>query len=139
MLGGLRAYGVLGDGGKLADQTTLISVTDTTGKPLIGASTRTDPRQVLDAGAAYILTDILAGNTDPNQNPYWGKFELTASGGQHRPATLKTGTNNDAKDLNAYGYLGTPSAADRTMLPYSTPVLFFQKPASSSVMRTVMV
>ena len=118
----VRAYGVLGDGGKLADQTTLISVTDTTGKPLIGASTRTDPRQVLDAGAAYILTDILAGNTDPNQNPYWGKFELTASGGQHRPATLKTGTNNDAKDLNAYGYLGTPSAADRAKGEYALAV-----------------
>jgi membrane peptidoglycan carboxypeptidase len=117
----VRAYGVLGDGGKLADQTTLVSVTDPTGAVLLGPSTRAQPAQVLDAGTAYIMTDILAGNTDPAQNPFWGKFELT-SGGKHRPATLKTGTNNDAKDLNAYGYLGTPSAADRAKGEYALAV-----------------
>ena len=29
--------------------------------------------------------------------------------GVRRPATLKTGTNNDAKDLSAYGYIAPPS------------------------------
>ena len=28
---------------------------------------------------------------------------------RRRPATLKTGTNNDAKDLNAYGYIAPPT------------------------------
>ena len=36
-------------------------------------------------------------------NPFWGKFAIIGPEGR-RPATLKTGTNNDAKDLNAYGY-----------------------------------
>ena len=58
------------------------------------------------------MTDILAGNTNPNVNPFWGKFAITGPDGR-RPATLKTGTNNDAKDLNAYGYIAPPTDAGR--------------------------
>ena len=63
--------------------------------------------QVVSPQAAYIVTDILAGNTNPNVNPFWGKFAINDADGR-RPATLKTGTNNDAKDLNAYGYIAPP-------------------------------
>jgi membrane peptidoglycan carboxypeptidase len=116
-----RAYSVLADGGQLVDQTTLLTVTDPSGNELIGPDTRTPPRQVLDQGAAGIVTDILAGNTIPSQNPFWGQFEITA-GNRHRPATLKTGTNNDAKDLNAWGYIGAPSTADRQKGEYALTV-----------------
>jgi hypothetical protein len=54
------------------------------------------------------MTDILAGNTDPHQNPYWGKNAIMDNG-QRRPATLKTGTTNDTKDLSAYGFLAPPA------------------------------
>ncbi len=117
----IRAYGVLADGGQLVDQTTILSVTDPSGKELAGVSTRQAPQQVLDPGAAAIVTDILAGNTDPNQNPFWGVFQIVDKG-HRRPATLKTGTNNDAKDLNAFGYVGPPSAADRTNGEYALAV-----------------
>ena len=59
-----------------------------------------------------MLTDILAGNTNPKVNPFWGKFAIM-DGSKRRPATLKTGTNNDARDLNAYGYIGAPNTAGR--------------------------
>ena len=45
----------------------------------------------------------------PNVNPFWGKFAINGPDGGRRPATLKTGTNNDAKDLNAYGYIAPPT------------------------------
>ena len=46
-------------------------------------------------------------------NPFWGKFALKGPGGDRRPATLKTGTNNDAKDLNAYGFIAPPTREQR--------------------------
>ena len=35
--------------------------------------------------------------------------QITNEAGERRPATLKTGTNNDAKDLNAYGFIAPPT------------------------------
>ncbi len=67
------------------------------------------------------MTDILAGNTDPKVNPYWGKFKIT-EGKRRRPATLKTGTNNDALDLSAYGYIGAPSTKERANGEYALAV-----------------
>ena len=75
----------------------------------------------MDPGAAGIMTDILAGNTDPKVNPFWGKFKIT-EGNRRRPATLKTGTNNDARDLNAYGYIGAPSTKERANGEYALAV-----------------
>ncbi len=120
----VRAYGTLADGGQLVDQTTLLKVTDPSGNVLIDHTdiSKVVAQQVLDPGAAYIITDTLAGNTQPSINPYWGQFELKSSSGKHRPATLKTGTNNDAKDLNAWGYIGVPSAADRQKGEYALAV-----------------
>ena len=129
----IRAYGAMADGGQLVDQTTILTVTDPSGKELAGASTRAAPEQVLDPGAAAIVTDILAGNTDPNQNPFWGIFQITDKG-KHRPATLKTGTNNDAKDLNAFGYVGPPSAADRTNGEYALTVGAWNGNSDNSLM-----
>ncbi|MHB8958065.1 MAG: transglycosylase domain-containing protein [Candidatus Limnocylindrales bacterium] len=120
----VRAYGTLADGGQLADQTTLLKVTDSTNNVLIDHTdiSKVQTTKALDPQAAYIITDTLAGNTQPSINPFWGQFELTNARGQHRPATLKTGTNNDAKDLNAWGYIGAPSASDRTKGEYALAV-----------------
>ncbi len=65
-----------------------------------------EPEQVLSAASAYLVTDILADNTDPATNPLWGpRFQLQTADGGRRPATLKTGTTNDFRDLQAVGYL----------------------------------
>ncbi len=50
------------------------------------ARTSSDPyappegTQVISPQAAYIVTDILAGNTNKNVNPFWGQFAITGPG-----------------------------------------------------------
>ena len=62
---------------------------------------------------AYLVTDILEGNTDSRQNPIWAeKLALRGPDGERRPAAVKTGTTNDARDLGTYGFLlRSPTAA----------------------------
>ena len=69
--------------------------------------------QVVSPQSAFIVTDILRENTIRAVNPYWGQFQIRDENGDYRPATLKTGTNNDAKDLNAYGYIAPPTEDGR--------------------------
>ena len=56
---------------------------------------------------AWIMQDILQSNTDPRSNPWWAKRALY-SGGQRRPAALKTGTTNGEIDLAAMGFVAPP-------------------------------
>ena len=60
--------------------------------------------------AAYIITDILAGNTIRSVNPFWGEWQITngVTGSTVRPAAYKTGTTSDNKDVHAYGFLAPP-------------------------------
>jgi peptidoglycan glycosyltransferase len=109
----VTGYGTIADGGQYVPHTTIIAVKNADGSPARLAPVA-QPKRVASAQAAYILTNILSGNTEPSINPFWGKFELKSSAGQHRPATLKTGTNNDAKDLNAYGFIAPPDDAGRS-------------------------
>ncbi|HYM82728.1 MAG TPA: penicillin-binding transpeptidase domain-containing protein, partial [Candidatus Dormibacteraeota bacterium] len=106
------AYATLANAGGHVGHTSILRVTASDGSDALPAYRPPTPRQVVSAGAAAIVTDILAGNTDPRTNPYWGRFQLT-SGGTRRPATLKTGTNDQARDLNAYGFIAPPDAAGR--------------------------
>jgi membrane peptidoglycan carboxypeptidase len=118
----ITAYGTLANGGTKLGHTTILSVKDQAGQDVIPPYTPPKGDQVASPQAAWIITDILSGNTDPHINPFWGKFELKGPGGKHRPATLKTGTNNDAKDLNAYGYIAPPSSAGRDAGQYALAV-----------------
>ncbi len=131
----IRSYGVLGDGGKLADQTTIITVTASNGEAVLTEEDRAEPEQVLDPAAAFIVTNVLAGNTNPSINPFWGRFRITDDG-KRRPATLKTGTNNDAKDLNAYGFIGAPSRAEREDGEYALAVGAWNGNSDNSLVST---
>jgi membrane peptidoglycan carboxypeptidase len=113
------SYATLANGGRYIGRTSILSVKDSSGKDLVPPYAPPDGTQVVGAPAAAIVTDMLASNTDPNINPYWGKWEVKAKGGQHRDATLKTGTNNDAKDLNAYGYIAPPTREGRANGEYA--------------------
>jgi hypothetical protein len=53
------------------------------------------------------MTDILASNTDPAQNPFWSKRAIM-DGKTRRPAALKTGTTDATIDLTAVGFLAPP-------------------------------
>jgi membrane peptidoglycan carboxypeptidase len=101
------AYGTLANGGVLATPYLIEKITDRNGKVVYDhASDAPKPERVISAQSAYLVTDILADNTDPAANPWWGpRFQLPAVGGKRRPATLKTGTTNDFRDLQAFGYL----------------------------------
>jgi len=101
------AYGTLANGGVLATPYLIEKITDRNGKVVYDhASDAPKPERIISAQAAYLVTDILADNTDPAANPWWGpRFQLPAVGGKRRPATLKTGTTNDFRDLQAFGYL----------------------------------
>ena len=110
----MTAYGTLANGGKEIPHTTILAIKDAQRKGRRRPVPPPAGKQVVSPQAAFIVTDILAGNTNKNVNPFWGKFSITGPDGR-RPATLKTGTNNDAKDLNAYGYIAPPTdgRADR--------------------------
>jgi membrane peptidoglycan carboxypeptidase len=109
----VTAYGTLANGGKYIGHTTILSITDRAGKPVVPPYTPPEGVQAASPQAAFIVTDMLAGNTNPRVNPFWGKFAIEDADGTRRPATLKTGTNNDAKDLNAYGFIAPPSEDGR--------------------------
>jgi membrane peptidoglycan carboxypeptidase len=100
------AYGALANGGVLAEPFLIEKITDHAGNVIYDHSTD-GPAPVREIGedAAYLVTNILADNTNPAKNTIWGKrFQLLTPDGR-RPATLKTGTTNDYRDLQAFGYL----------------------------------
>jgi membrane peptidoglycan carboxypeptidase len=107
------AYGALANGGVLVPTYLIEKITDANGTVIYDhGQDAPEPRRVLSAQAAYLVTDILADNTDPAQNSIWGqRFQLQTPEGR-RPATLKTGTTNDFRDLQAFGYLAPDKDPD---------------------------
>ena len=117
----VSSYGTLANGGTAIGHTTILTITDTKGVDVIDPYVPPAGEQVISPQAAWIVTDILNGNTVRSINPFWGKFAITGPDGR-RPATLKTGTNNDTKDLNAYGYIAPPTSAGRADGAYALVV-----------------
>ena len=63
----------------------------------------------MSGGTAFLISDILQGNSDPRVNKAWGPvLETKGPGGKRRPIAAKTGTAQDARDLATYGYLAPP-------------------------------
>jgi membrane peptidoglycan carboxypeptidase len=108
----VNAYATLANGGSYIPHTTILRVQDQAGNDVVAPRAKPEAKRVASREATAIVTDVLSGNTDESVNPFWGKFKVT-DGGRRRPATLKTGTNNDAKDLNAYGFIAAPTADGR--------------------------
>ena len=104
------AYGALANEGYRVPPRMILEVRDPSGAIVYKAPDPTAPRTI-SAEAAYLVTDILAGNTDPKQNPIWSAALEIRNGpnGEHRPVAVKTGTANDARDLATYGYLAPPA------------------------------
>jgi penicillin-binding protein 1A len=105
----LGAYGTVANGGVLMPRRVISSIVDDDGRT-VWPTPETTPKgaRVTSAGAAYIITDILAGNTDKKVNPFWGKWAIY-DGKERRPAAYKTGTTSDNRDVAAYGFLAPPS------------------------------
>ena len=103
------AYGAIANGGKLMPRTMILKVVDTNGTVIWPDPAAKQPQgsQVISPQTAYIMTDILAGNTVPKTNPFWGEWAVY-DGTTRRPAAYKTGTTSDNRDVHAYGYLAPP-------------------------------
>jgi len=107
------AFGGLADGGVHVPPRMILEIRDSNGKVVWHAP---DPQgtQAVSPQAAFLVSDIIAGNTDPAQNPIWAAPLALHNGphGTNRPAAVKTGTSSEARDLATYGYLAPPADAD---------------------------
>jgi membrane peptidoglycan carboxypeptidase len=104
------AYGTIANGGVHVPPRMILKIIGPDGT-VVWQAPQPTTNQAISPQAAFLVSDILAGNTDPKQNPIWSaKLRLTnGKGGAYRPAAAKTGTANDARDLATYGFLAPPS------------------------------
>jgi membrane peptidoglycan carboxypeptidase len=112
----LGAYSMIANEGKLEPRRVIKTILDPDGEvywPKAGDLPKAE--QVVDKGAAYIVTDILSGNTQKSVNPYWAKWAIYDHG-VRRPAAYKTGTTSDNRDVAAYGFLAPPQNKDEPAL-----------------------
>ncbi|MBF8290458.1 MAG: Penicillin-binding protein, partial [Chloroflexi bacterium] len=103
----VSAYGAIANGGVLMPRQTILEVRDAAGTVIHSTADKPLGKRVASAQAAYIVTDILQGNTIRSVNPFWAKWRIL-EGDDRRPAAYKTGTTSDNKDVHAYGYLAPP-------------------------------
>jgi membrane peptidoglycan carboxypeptidase len=105
----VSAYGAIADGGTLVQRNMVISIKNAKGDTTWVASPQsTKTTHPSTPAASYVMTNILAGNTDPAQNNWWSQYMIT-QGSARRPATLKTGTSDQTEDLFAVGYVAPPA------------------------------
>ncbi len=134
-----QSYATMANGGVNVGHTSILEITSVNPDNKVTYQYQMPTgKQVISEQASYVMTDILKGNTDPNQNPVWSDYaQITAKNGQRRPAALKTGTTNDAKDLNAYGYIAPPSKAGRRNGEFALSVGVWAGNSNSSPVTTV--
>ena len=103
------AFGTFGNMGVHMPTRMILSITAPNGAETYRAP---DPKgeRALSPQAAFLINDILNGNTDMHQNRFWAStLELrNGPGGRRRPAAVKTGTADNNMDFGAYGYLPPP-------------------------------
>ena len=95
------AYQVVANMGVRVEPTMIMKIIDRNGK-VVRDYTKAEGKQVIDPKLAWIMSDILKDNTDPNGSFVFGP--LTNIG---RPAALKTGTTDNLQDVLAIGYTPT--------------------------------
>ena len=115
----ISAFGMIGNGGVLMPHHTILKVLDDNDVQVWPAKdAKPTGERVVCRQAAYIITDILAGNTIASVNPFWAQVadHRRRHGLADRPAAYKTGTTSDNRDVHAYGYLAMPSSKDEPAL-----------------------
>ncbi|MGH2471602.1 MAG: transglycosylase domain-containing protein [Candidatus Limnocylindria bacterium] len=95
------AYGVLANMGLRVTPTYILKVEDARGK-VVWEHKDYEQKRVLDAGIAWIMTDILKDTTQPSRSYVFGVWTNIG-----RAAALKTGTTDNLKDVYAIGYVPT--------------------------------
>ena len=133
------AYGSIANGGVHVPPRMILEIRGPDGT-VVWQAPSPEGSKAISPQAAFLVTDVLAGNTDKAQNPIWAaKVALyNGKGGARRPAAVKTGTSNDARDLATYGFLpphgGWPAVDSRSASGWATatiPTRDARKPATS--------
>jgi membrane peptidoglycan carboxypeptidase len=105
----VTAYGGIAYAGTAVPHRMILEIDGPGGKVVWKAG---DPqqRQAMSPQASFLVTNILAGNTDPSQNQAWASvLQLkNTPDGSRRPAAAKTGTADEARDMSTYGFLPAP-------------------------------
>ena len=103
------AFGSLGNGGAHVPTRMILSITKPDGSAVFTAPDPA-PVQAVSPQAAFLTTDILAGNTDPARTAGGRRRSrcATVPGGSRRPAAAKTGTADNRRDFSTYGFLAPP-------------------------------
>ena len=104
------AFGGLANGGVHVPTQMLLSITGPNGADVYTAPTPKGTAAI-DPQSAFLIDDVLAGNTDPRQNRFWAATLALYNGpkGTRRPAAAKTGTADDRRDFSTYGFLPPPA------------------------------
>ena len=76
----VTAYGTLANGGRAIGHTTILNIQDRNGKDVVPPYVPPAGTQVVSPQAAFIVTDILAGNTNPSDQPVLGQVRGPGSG-----------------------------------------------------------
>ena len=104
----LGAYGAIANGGVLMPHEEILEVKDHNGTVVYPKPEDTPVgKQVASPQASYIINNILEGNTINSVNHYWAAWAIFDKG-KRRPAAYKTGTTDDSKDIDAFGYVAPP-------------------------------
>jgi membrane peptidoglycan carboxypeptidase len=111
------AFGALGNGGVHVPTRMVLSIDNADGTARYRAPEPEGERAV-SSQAAWLVSDILDGNTDMQENRFWAAtLELrNTRRGDRRPAAVKTGTADNNMDFGAYGYLAPPKDPDAVAL-----------------------
>ena len=109
------AFGAIGNGGVKVPTRLILSIDGPDGSSVFQAPEDPEGVEAVSPQAAFLMNDILAGNTDPRQNNWWSRTLALRNGpdGQRRTAAAKTGTADNRRDFSTYGYLAPPKDIDK--------------------------
>jgi membrane peptidoglycan carboxypeptidase len=108
------AFGAIGNGGVKVPTRLILSIEGPDGSSVFEAPSSPEGVAAVSPQAAFLMSDILAGNTDPRQNAWWSKTLAIRNGpdGARRTAAAKTGTADNRRDFSTYGFLAPPEDPD---------------------------
>ena len=109
----VSAFGTFGNHGVRMPPRMILEVRDANGK-VVWQAPDPEGEEAISRETAFIVSDILAGNSNRRVNEAWGRVLELRNGpdDKRRPAAVKTGTAQDARDLATYGYLAPPEDPD---------------------------